>query len=454
MLAHDLAATHDVTVIERDPVDRDAQPPTVDLGRPARMKHHFVSGLGGSTRLWHNGLIEIDASIFERHWPIPKAALTGDYDRSFELLSKIPAAKVHEGIALLEQRCRKAGLDAGRLIGLFYPRWPANVWDALSVGGRVTVVRGEVTGFRRGSADRVEAVVVAGTDSTHEVEGDHIVLCAGGLGTPLLLQKLAEQWDLPALRQAGCHYEDHPMTFVGELEIDAPLYRLWNFSAPDTDGVLRMLLVNEEDGLEVSFQLRPSATIRRASTRKRVFTVVNDLRRQMWNPVHYVRLLTHWDDVLDILSFKFGIRLPTRHYSIMMLAQMPTTSERSIWGEAAADGVGTVVMRRWQLDDAYVATLRRAVDAFVKRLGSVVKSARIFPDWPATIQTAAHHSGTARMAASAESGVCDADARVFGTSNLWVCDGSLIPSSGIANTGLTIGALALRLGNRLRRDTA
>jgi choline dehydrogenase-like flavoprotein len=34
---------------------------------------------------------------------------------------------------------------------------------------------------------------------------------------------------------------------------------------------------------------------------------------------------------------------------------------------------------------------------------------------------------------------------------LFVCDGSLIPSSGIANTGLTIAALALRLAAHLRR---
>jgi choline dehydrogenase-like flavoprotein len=34
-------------------------------------------------------------------------------------------------------------------------------------------------------------------------------------------------------------------------------------------------------------------------------------------------------------------------------------------------------------------------------------------------------------------------------SNLYVCDGSVIPGSGIANTGLTISALALRLGAHL-----
>ena len=69
----------------------------------------------------------------------------------------------------------------------------------------------------------------------------------------------------------------------------------------------------------------------------------------------------------------------------------------------------------------------------------------MFADWPDDITTAAHHSGTCRMAAAAETGVCDRDGGVFGTKNLFVCDGSVLPNTGYANTGLTIGALALRM---------
>ena len=54
------------------------------------------------------------------------------------------------------------------------------------------------------------------------------------------------------------------------------------------------------------------------------------------------------------------------------------------------------------------------------------------------------------MSASADDGVCDVNCRVHGLANLYVCDGSVIPSSGIANTGLTIAALALRLASHLK----
>ena len=61
----------------------------------------------------------------------------------------------------------------------------------------------------------------------------------------------------------------------------------------------------------------------------------------------------------------------------------------------------------------------------------------------------APRDGTCRMADTPETGVCDRDARVFGTSNLFVCDGSLVPAAAYANTGLTIGALALRLAENI-----
>lgn len=58
------------------------------------------------------------------------------------------------------------------------------------------------------------------------------------------------------------------------------------------------------------------------------------------------------------------------------------------------------------------------------------------------------------MANNPEQGVCDRDLRVFGTDNLYVCDGSALPSSGYANTGLMIGAIALRLADHLDARTA
>jgi choline dehydrogenase-like flavoprotein len=66
-----------------------------------------------------------------------------------------------------------------------------------------------------------------------------------------------------------------------------------------------------------------------------------------------------------------------------------------------------------------------------------------------TIDRYAHLVGGARMAARAEDGVVDRDHRVFGVPNLYVVDGSVMPTQGSANPALTIMALAARAADRL-----
>jgi choline dehydrogenase-like flavoprotein len=66
-----------------------------------------------------------------------------------------------------------------------------------------------------------------------------------------------------------------------------------------------------------------------------------------------------------------------------------------------------------------------------------------------TIDRYAHLVGGCRMGTDAESSVIDSDHRVWGVPNLFVCDGSVMPTQGSANPALTIMALASRLAERL-----
>ncbi|WP_349897628.1 GMC family oxidoreductase [Parafrigoribacterium soli] len=66
-----------------------------------------------------------------------------------------------------------------------------------------------------------------------------------------------------------------------------------------------------------------------------------------------------------------------------------------------------------------------------------------------TINRYAHLVGGARMAASEEEGVVDADCRSFAVPNLLIVDGSVLPTQGSANPALTIMAVAARAADRL-----
>ncbi len=62
-----------------------------------------------------------------------------------------------------------------------------------------------------------------------------------------------------------------------------------------------------------------------------------------------------------------------------------------------------------------------------------------------------HLAGTARMGFDAQSSVVDADCRCWDIPNLWVCDGSVFPTTGGVNPSLTIQAIALRTADRIRQ---
>lgn len=68
-----------------------------------------------------------------------------------------------------------------------------------------------------------------------------------------------------------------------------------------------------------------------------------------------------------------------------------------------------------------------------------------------TIDRYAHLVGGCRMGTSPEHSVVDADHRAWGVENLFIADGSALPTQGSANPALTIMALASRLAERLAR---
>jgi choline dehydrogenase-like flavoprotein len=66
-----------------------------------------------------------------------------------------------------------------------------------------------------------------------------------------------------------------------------------------------------------------------------------------------------------------------------------------------------------------------------------------------TINRYAHLVGGARMAADEHHGVVDRDCRTFAVPNLYITDGSVLPTQGSANPALTIMAVAARAADRI-----
>jgi choline dehydrogenase-like flavoprotein len=92
---------------------------------------------------------------------------------------------------------------------------------------------------------------------------------------------------------------------------------------------------------------------------------------------------------------------------------------------------------------------RRMMSAGIRRARQVLEAAGAQETH--FVPRYAHLVGTARMGFSPADSVVDEWCRSWEVPNLFVCDGSVLPTQGSANPALTISALAARLADWLQR---
>lgn len=93
-----------------------------------------------------------------------------------------------------------------------------------------------------------------------------------------------------------------------------------------------------------------------------------------------------------------------------------------------------------------------ARDVLVGRARAVLRRAGAAFCYVHEIDTFSHALGTVRMGEDPETAPLAPDGRYRGVENLWVSDGSALPTSGGVNPSLTIAANALRIGRGIARS--
>ena len=91
------------------------------------------------------------------------------------------------------------------------------------------------------------------------------------------------------------------------------------------------------------------------------------------------------------------------------------------------------------------------MDAARRVMEDILKAAGA--DEVIAINRYAHLVGGARMAKDARHGVVDGTCRSFAVPNLYITDGSVLPTQGSANPALTIMAIAARAADHLISGT-
>ena len=328
--------------------------------------------------------------------------------------------------------------------------------------------------------ERIDVQCIGGR--RFSVHAKVVVLAVGGLETPRLL--LLSRAQTPAglgnaAGNVGRYYMDHPQAAGGQLYLSpgAPDYGFFE-SVVGCDGrQLGGLFVPKPGTIEregignfrIKLDPTPSPPAGLESSRKlRHFyddsQVIADLGR------HLANVLLDIDQVTDtlsknvfgrtggFLSAKTNGTVDGRTASCALAAEQLPNPDSRVTLSDETDLFGQQRIRLdWRLQEPDLRTMRRAMQLFA---GSIAACAHgrvrltediLKPDFRGLVGISCHHMGTTRMSEDPRTGVVDANLRVHGIDNLYICSSSTFPTGGWANPTLTIVALAVRLAGHIRR---
>lgn len=167
-----------------------------------------------------------------------------------------------------------------------------------------------------------------------------------------------------------------------------------------------------------------------------------------------IRVLTNPNVVMQIIAYKFSLNVTFKYADLFFVTeQIPNeksyvvlSDKKDKWGYQKA-------MVNWQVSKEDIESMKVWFELLLTKLfpKEHYKFTHTLKDfnWEEIFTSAIHHVGTCRMAENKENGVVDKNLKVFDTTNLYVCDGSIFTTAGNVNNGLTISAFACRLADHL-----
>lgn len=448
LLCNELAGFFDVTLLERGSKDSVVIPEVKFVNKAFAEVPTFCYGGGGTTNLWHNGLIPINTGditnqVFRKVLADSRRFM--DQAASALFFTEKPYQTEYENlVGEINSLSHKLSVFPYGLDCLIYPK----KFRKLTIGPRVSEIYNveDIDFVLEGR--NIRAINFWRGRRKQSVSADALIVCAGALGTPGILKKIMAAAGL-ADDKAGRCLIDHPMGFVGKVKFKK-----------DVSGLFKKLSIYDK-GHYIS---RNGVRLKSACGRytacayfRPALTMGNSLRIHKYRSSlgassGVARLknafsvkLFHPDILAEIVAHLFGVYIPGRTYNILFVGEQKRGSNRVIYK-------GDELHVDWSISSQELAAYRDMLKGLQRMLESLTDEmnikTRISDDW---LWSMAHHSGTVSLGVS-EDDLIGRDLNLKCCDNAYICDGSVIQEHSYANTGLAIGQLAFRLAERVRCD--
>ncbi len=147
---------------------------------------------------------------------------------------------------------------------------------------------------------------------------------------------------------------------------------------------------------------------------------------------------------------QIGAATTKLHMYLLCIAEdLPNPQNRVRLHDEKRDGFGLPIAK---ITSKYHKRDLRARRALYREGAKILKQAGAFIRVKKPINTYSHAVGTCRFGNSPDEAVLDPNCNFFGVPNLFVIDGSFMPTSGSVNPSLTIAANALRVADYLANN--
>ena len=278
--------------------------------------------------------------------------------------------------------------------------------------------------------NRVEGVIAktmdaSGAPITTEIRAKVVVVCAGGIGTPALLERSGV-----SLPQLGRNLFIHPTTAVAGVYAE-PI-ATWD-GPPQSIMSAQFACVKGNFGFRLEAAPAHPGLLAIAAP----WTSARAHRRLMQRCEHVSAMIALTRDARGgrvRARSDGGVRIDYKlgKTERWLVAQGIAAAAR-VHMAAGADEVHTLHTRGLTLSKS---ASRSETDAFYRR----IEAERVDRNWSTLFS--AHQMGTCRMGSDASTAVCDERGQVFGVSGLYVADASTFPLSSGVNPMVTVVAIA------------